>query len=210
MASTAARELEPGPAAFYGVRAPWLHLWEQAKREGRDWYWLDNSYFDCVRERQFRVTRNALQHTGLGASDGKRFAALGLPIKPMRADGENIVICPASDEFMAVVAKDPAWLDRISKRCRAKYGAERVIVRRKQDKRPLLDDLAGCRLLVTWGSAAAVTALLEGVHVLCAPECCATHAGNRAKWAAVLADNQWSLDEFRDGTAWRALCVKAG
>jgi hypothetical protein len=34
---------------------------------GRDWYYIDNSYFDAVRERQFRVTKNAIQHTGQGA-----------------------------------------------------------------------------------------------------------------------------------------------
>jgi hypothetical protein len=211
MASTTARELEPGAAAFYGVRAPWVHLWEQAKREGRDWYYLDNSYFDCAREQQFRVTKSAIQHTGRGNSDGKRFAALGIKIKPMRTDGENVIICPSTPEFMQVVAQDQGWLERVTRNLRKQYGAERVIVRMKQNKRPLLVDLERACLLVTWGSAAAVTALLEGVRVACAPECCAMYADDRQAWASVLADNQFDLDEFRDGTAWRALCEeKAG
>ena len=196
MASTTARALEPGAAAFYGVRGPWMHLWEQAKREGRDFYYIDNSYFDCVRERQFRVTRNRLQHTGQGESDGERFKALGLTVKPMRG-GRDVVICPATPEFMQDIARDPGWLERMKHKYRG------AIVRTKQDKRPLLADLENARLLVTWGSAAAVTALLEGVPVVCAPECCAFDVQDRAKWAAVLADNQWTLDEFRNGTAWR-------
>ncbi len=210
MASTEARELLPGPAAFYGVRYSYLHLWEQCLREGREYFFLDNSLFDCARERQFRVAKNRLQPTGLGESDGKRFAALGITIKPMRTDGENVIVCPSTPEFMQIVAGDPGWLDRVTRNLRKQYGADRVIVRRKQDKRPLLIDLENARLLVTWGSAAAVTSLLEGVPVACAPECCATHAHERDQWASVLADNQWSLSELSDGTAWRAICEKDG
>lgn len=212
MASTTARALEPGAAVFYGVRQPWMHLWEQAKREGRDVFWIDNSYFDCARERQFRVTKNALQHTGRGKSDGKRFRALGIEIKPMRTDGEDVIVCPSTPEFMQVVAGDPGWLDRVTRilRKRTKHGPGHVIVRTKQSRRPLLEDLRNARLLVTWGSAAAVTALLEGVRVACAPECCATYADDRQRWANVLADQQWSLEEMRKGIAWQMLCGTAG
>lgn len=198
MAWTTAPELEPGPAAFYGVRPAWRHLWEQAKREGREWWYLDNAYFDVSRETSFRVARNAIQHTGLGESDGKRFAALGIKIKPMR-EGREVVIAAQSEEFMACVAGDPDWLERMKRRF------PDAIVRGKRETRRLLDDLKHAGLLVTWSSAAAVTALLEGVRVACAPECCATYANDRQKWAAVLADNQWTIEEMRDGTAWRTV-----
>ena len=205
MASTTARELEPGPCAFYGIRYSYLHLWQQCLREGREYFFLDNSYYDCRRERQFRVTRNRVQHTGMGESDGKRFAALGIQIKPMRDGGENVIVCPSTPEFMDLVANDPAWRDRVTRNLRAQYGTERVIVRTKQDKHPLLADLTNARLLVTWGSAAAVTALLEGVRVVCAPECCATYADDRLRWASVLADQQWTLPEMQNGTCWSVL-----
>jgi hypothetical protein len=195
--------LEPGAAMFYGVRPSVKHLWDQAKAEGRDWFYADNSLFDRVRERQFRVTKNAIQHTGLGESDGKRFAALGIEIKPMRS-GEKVVLAAQSQEFMEVVAGDPGWLGRVSHNLREQYG-ERLIIRTKQEKRPLLEDLQNAGLLVTWSSAAAVTALLEGVRVMCAPQCCATYAGDRKNWAAVLSDNQWDLVEMRNGMAWRTL-----
>lgn len=207
MASTDARELEPGAAAFYGVRPGWRHLWEQAQREGRDWYYLDNSLFDVVREQQFRVAKNAIQPSGAGESDGRRFAALGIEVKPMRplGSGTHVVIAAQSPEFMSCVAGDPGWLERVTLAMRARFGAAHVIVRTKPEARPLIDDLKGARMLVTWSSAAAVTALLEGVRVGCAPQCCATHADDRERWAGVLADSQWTLDEMRDGTAWRAL-----
>lgn len=203
--STLDAELRDGPAVFYGVRPGWQHLWNQAKAEGRDWYYVDNSVFDCAREQQFRIARNRIQHTGRGESDGKRLAALGVKVKPMREDGEHVVLAAQSQEFMQVVAGDPGWLDRMTTGLRAIHG-DRVIVRTKHTARPLATDLKNAGLLVTWSSAAAVTALLEGIRVLCAPECCATYAGaDRAKWAAVLADNQFDLSEIASGKAWKAI-----
>lgn len=205
MAWTTATTLQPGAAVFYGVRPAWAHLWEQAKSEGRRWYFIDNSYFDCARERYFRVTRNAIQHTGLGLSDGTRLKALGIEVKPMRG-GANVIVAVQSNEFMDVVANDPGWLQRVLPSLQERYGDPRVLVRTKRETRPLLQDLRGAGLLVTWSSAAAVTALLEGVRVLCAPQCCATYAGeDRGVWAGVLADNQWSLDELSRGDACKAL-----
>lgn len=205
MASTTAAKLLPGDAVFYGVRTGWLHLWAQAKREGRTWWYADNSFFDCVREKQFRVARNAVQHSGAGVSDGKRFAALGVRIKPYAERGPLVVVCPPSDEFMQVVGNDPGWLRRTVEALCARYGRKNVVVRWKFDKRPLMADLDHAKLLVTWGSAAAVTATLEGIPVEVSHQSCALHIGNRLQWAGVLADNQFTLDEFRNGTAWRML-----
>lgn len=191
-----------GDAFFYGVRSMHAHLWEQAKAEGRDWYYADNSYHDCVREQQFRVTRNAIQHTGEGDSDGKRFKALGITVKPMREDGKHVVLCEQSAEFMTVVAHDPDFYQRVAANLR-RTGRE-VLVRRKGEARPLADDLSRAVLLVTWSSAAAVEALLAGVRVMCDPQCCATYAGeDRGRWASVLADHQYTLDELASGLPWQ-------
>ncbi len=205
MASTTAGHLASGDAVFYGVRADWAHLWAQAKREGRTWYYIDNSYFDCVREQQFRVTRGAVQHDGAGVSDGTRFAALNIQIKPYAVRGPLVVVCPPSDEFMHVVGADPGWLKRTVSRLIGEHGASNVVVRWKFGKRPLMADLENAKLLVTWGSAAAVTATLEGIPVEVSHQSCARHIVDRLQWARVLADNQWTLSEFQNGTAWRML-----
>lgn len=197
MASTTARALEPGAAAFYGVRPGWLHLWEQAKREGRDVYYLDNSFFDVTRERQFRVAKNRIQHDGRGESDGKRLAALGVTIKPWRGGGDYALVCAQSDEFMRTVAGDPDWLKRTTAELRMPFR-----VRHKGTKRPFAEDLAQARCVVTYSSAAAVQALLEGVPAVCSEQCAAHRVGDRQKWASVLADNQWTLSEMAHGNAW--------
>lgn len=223
LASTTAKELEPGDCVFYGVRPAWKHLWEQARREKRDVYYADNSYFDCSRETYFRITRNALQCDGLQAvwSDegAARLKALGISIKEWRTDGEHIVVCPQTDEFTKVVAgyegdwlaDATAWLHLHTDRP--------IRVRGKGGARPLAEDLRGAWALVTHMSCAAVEALIAGVPVFCTGRCAAQWMGSsdlsmietpyyperRQEWAEVMAANQWTLAEMRDGTAWKAL-----
>ena len=68
-------------------------------------------------------------------------------------------------------------------------------------------------------TSAAVAAVIAGVPVFTLADCCATIMGrksvaqiedplypdDRERWLSVLAANQWSVDELRDGTCWRAL-----
>lgn len=201
---------------FYGVRPAWLHLWEQAKAEVREWWYADNSYFDAGRERYFRVTKNAMQHDGCGESDGTRLAELGVTAKPWRPGGYHIVVCVQSDEFLRVVVGieggAAGWLCGV-RNALAKVTKRPLVIREKRDSRPLADDLAGAHALVTYCSAAANEALIAGIPV---------HVGagaalglstplaeidnprrpdGRERWAAVLADNQWTLDELRRGAA---------
>ncbi len=223
MASTTANELLPGTPVFYGVRPAWAHLWEQAEREGRDWYYIDNSYFDVSRETSFRVTRNALQCDGLNACwSGKgsgRLAALGVTVKPWRTSGSHVVVCPQSLEFLSGVGgSGPDWsLEAVT--ALRRHTGRHLVIRHKGEKRPLADDLKGAWALVTHMSCAAVEALIAGIPVFCTGRCSARWLGSgdlstietpyygerREEWAAVLAENQWTLAEFRDGTAGRDL-----
>lgn len=199
--------LLPGAAVFYGIRESYKHLWLQVKQECRDFFFVDNAYFDATREQQFRVTKNRIQHTGRGETDGKRFAALGITIKPKikQNEGSKIIICAQSDEFMDLIANDPGWLARVSVSMKRHCGEENVIVRRKNEQRPLAEDLRDAKLVVTWSSAAAIVAHLEGIPVACNEQCCVTYSEDVLKWAGVLADNQWTLDEFRSGAFKKAL-----
>lgn len=216
-------QLFDGPAFFYGVDESNVHLWRAAKARG-DYFYCDNSYFDGARQSYFRVTRDALQHSGRGTSTGARFAALGIEIQPWREGGRHVVVCPQSEPFMRLVVGYPRdwFVDTVSALQSLRPRVPIKVREWNRDKSALAatlgDDLAGAKALVTWSSAAAVTAVLAGVPVVVMSDDCAVApmSGNlyrldelprppRENWAGVLADNQWTLAEMRDGTAWAAL-----
>lgn len=220
LASTTEPRLQPGAAAFYGVRPAWRGLWEQAKREGRWWYYLDNAWFDVARERYFRIGVNTLQSWAADGSSS-RLHALGVKIAehPPWNGGAHVVLCRQSDEFMRCVAGyaggAEAWQQDMLAGLKA-HTDRPVVIRGKHTTRPLAQDLAGARCLVTHSSAAAIEAVLAGVMVIVTDENSAAAGFSRCfrqiddgfcghpgvhEWAARLAASQWTLDELRAGAA---------
>jgi hypothetical protein len=223
--------LTPGvPAFFYGVDASNQHLYDAAVKRATygeaPFYYCDNSYFDATRQHYFRVTRNALQCVQFGKfSTGARYRALNLPpIQPWRESGEHIVVCPQSDHFMRSVVGWPGnWLNEVL--ATLKQTTQRSVRVRawSPDKGALAatleQDLRGAHALVTHSSAAAITALHQGIPVFCSSLCAAYPLGGgcdiddppmpldpaREQLLHVLADNQWTLDEMRHGQCWADL-----
>lgn len=223
--------LPPGVAPmFYGVTPATAHLFNQAKAEGREFYYADNAYFDPTRETYFRVTRNRLQHRGDGASDGARFAQLKLAIEPWRVPPANghLLVCPQSDEFMQIVCDYAGnWTKDIVAQLR-EVTTRAVVVRpwnrnKAEHYRSLPQALRNCWAVVTWSSASAITALLRGVPAICMAEDCIARPlatpieqledplpadlrrAPQLAWAEVVADNQWTLQEMANGVCWRML-----
>lgn len=161
-------------------------------------------------------------------STGERFARLGITVKDWRhkPDGRILVI-PQSDDFMkSTLGRKGDWLRETVDKLNAWGYGPRIRVRPWQrDKKKayveLRHDLDDAALVVTWSSASAITALYEGVPAI--SESGAAHAltgpltqervaqplmpslVERTRFLEILADNQFTLDEFRDGTAWRWL-----
>lgn len=207
-------QLLPGAAVFYGVTPETAHLWQQAKAEGRDWYYIDNGYFDAGRGAYYRITKNRLQHDGQGRSSGVRREALGVRVQPWRDGvGQNVVVCLQSDLFMETVAGvSPDDWQRQVQQYLGTQPVRRIIVRHwNADKArmaaTLHNDLMNAALLVTWASSAAVEALLFGVPVWTSTQSAAhgIQPPFREAWANVLADQQWTLPEIEQGMAWQAM-----
>lgn len=211
---------------FYGVKDSNYHQWRKVLASGKPYYFIDGSYFDSVRggmdlaaeNIQFRITKNRLQVEAVRfTSTGERFAALGLEIKPWRRnpDGHWLVI-EQSPLFMNLMAEDPSWFSRMSRELKDR--GRPVVVRRWSAQKPeisrsLQADLVGAWQVVTHTSAAAVTAVLEGVPCIVNPMSalnrmtCSTDPtrDERLRFMQVLADNQWTMAEINDGTAWQWL-----
>jgi hypothetical protein len=216
----------PEPSFFYGISDENQEHWAQAllHQDKIDWYYSDNSYFDKTRGTHFRVTKNRLQHTGLGTSDGSRFASLGIEIKPWRTAGKHIVVCPQSDDFMRrIVGYNGNWLADTTQALMLRTERPLKVRHWQRDKAAaaatLHEDLRDAWALVTWSSAAAIEAILAGIPAVVSGQCAAKCVSirmdeietadpqgiDRHEWAAVLADNQWDLHEIKRGAAWSHL-----
>jgi hypothetical protein len=217
-----ARNAEAGASVFYGVDASNVKDFWRVRSSGAPWYYIDNSYFDCVRGSHFRVTKNAIQHCGAGQTSGERLRRLGVKCKPWREDGEQVVICPQSQDFMErVITDDPEWLKETLSALRTFTDRELRVREWNRDKiaaaATLGEDLRNAWALVTHSSAAAITALIEGVPVFSKSGAAAHMSGllreiespflpdGREQFLGVLADNQWTIDEIESGMAWKAL-----
>ncbi len=211
--------LRDGPAAFYGIGPGMEPLW-RGVQDGRDWFLIDNSYFDSARGTYYRVTKNRLQHSGLGTSDGSRFRALGIEIEPWRLPGNHIVVCPQSEHFMrSVGGYGGDWAADVVHSLQGLTDRPIMLRLWGRDKSKqaanLHEMLDGAHAVVTWSSAAAITALLSGIPAVCmgqsAAEPMATplaeiesprRPDGREEWGRILADNQWTLAEMAGGFAW--------
>lgn len=209
-------------AVFYGVDDSNQDDWNRVRASGMDWFYIDNAYFDVTRSAYFRITRNALQHTGRGASNGSRFRALRLKLKPWRKWGRHIVLCEQSDDFMRrMVGYKGSWLEDTKKALSMSTSREFRVRRWQRDKimamSTLEDDLEEAWALVTHSSAAAITALIHGIPIFSEAGAAATMSpplsqiedpffpDGRESFLGVLADNQWTIAEMRSGYAWGAL-----
>lgn len=210
-----------GPSAFYGVSADNYQAWLSAKASGEPWFYIDNAFFDACRERYFRISKSRMQHDGLGVSDGRRFAALGVEIRPWRDSGTHVVLCEQSAHYMTLAGYQGNWMADMLKALKEITPRPIRVRLWSRDKAKqaagLGEYLHGAWALVTYSSAAAVTAILAGVPAVVGtgaalPVATALAAiddplrsGYRERWASVLADHQWTREEMRNGMAWRML-----
>lgn len=206
--------------AFYGV------VGIEAKfSEARAGTWLygDNAYFDVARGRFFRFTRDAFQVSGEMRGDPRRVATLGLEFRPWRRDGRHVVVVEQSVHFLEVSGAGEAWLRKTIETLGTHTDRPLSVRPWSRDKAgaaaTLAADLEGAWALVTHMSAAANEAILAGVPVFVTGRCAASpmasgalteierprYSSDREEWAAGLAASQWTLDELRNGTAWRRL-----
>lgn len=199
-------------AVFYGVNRTNIDAWKRVVRRGEDWFYLDNSFFDKTRGRYFRVAKNAFQIKALGhGSDGARFAALGVEVRPWRGDRlGHVLAVEQSKTFMQDIARDEHWLTIRVRRMRD--NGRKVKLRRWSAAKPdiaktLAADIEDASFVLTHSSAAAVEALIAGVRieVSAMSAVCGVASHDRLSAFNTLADAQFTVNEIRNGEAWKWL-----
>ena len=205
-------DFRAGPSAWYGVHPTLVKTWQNMLRAGGDYWYVDNGYLG---RDYFRVTKNLLQHSGIGRPDFARLKRIGVQIKPWTNTGSHILLCPHTDYFHDLMLGDTArqWVDSVIKQIQTE---RQIRIRHKSDPKPLQADLADCWCVVTPQSNCAVEAILAGVPAFVTGQSAAlpmssgqldienpVRPDGRMEWAGVLAANQWTLSEIESGVAWR-------
>lgn len=214
--------LQAGPVAIYGTMRGSMDIINAARSDGREWYYIDNGYFG--RGNYFRVTRGGFQVTHneqpITLHSVYRHT---IPWQEWRKGGSHILVVQQSSIWYqqhGQISRE-AWTERVVTQL-SQYTKRKIRLRAKNSKRPLWDDLSNCWAVVTFTSNVAVDAIVAGVPAFVTGESAAKplalsdlseieaplRKGKRIKWAATLVANQWSLDEMRDGTCWKALNVQ--
>jgi hypothetical protein len=205
------------PAALFGSPQRW-QLLQEAFRQAIPTYYGDHAYMG--RGQFYRVTRDAYQHDGRGEATPDRFEALGRPVQPWRKTGHHVLICPNSPTYFGLFGMDVhQWVADVTRHIAAATNRP-VRVRWKGQDTPIQADLVNCWAVVVFSSASAVDALIAGVPVFTLADFGATRRMGSADLSQIeypkmpedrepflwnLAAQQWTLDEIRNGTAWKAL-----
>lgn len=213
--------LQPGPVALFGSPQRW-RLLSQARAERREFYYGDHAYFG--RGVYFRATRTALQHSGTGHGDRHRLSKIRkwVRIRPWQTGGRHILLAPNSPTFFKLHGTTAeAWEADVRAQL-AKVTDRPIRVRWKngpEGQASLAQDLRGCWAVVVFTSNVAVDAIMAGVPAFCTGPCVGLARGNadlskietpsrpggRTEFAAILAANQWTLEEYQRGAAWAHL-----
>jgi hypothetical protein len=147
---------------------------------------------------------------------GNRVDPRKIEISPWH-QGEHILIAPAGGTDYARLHGQEGWLERTLAALK-EYTNRRLVVRDKESKVELSQELAGAHALVTHASIAAVEAVIMGCPVFVAPCSAASFVGltdlskieqpiypDRTRWLHSLAYHQFNEKELVDGTLWRLI-----
>ena len=210
-----------GPAAFYGILRGTGELLKQCEWITRDYYYLDHGYFKPGHyEGYYRVTKNGRQADIPDPREkifpDDRWRKLNLELKPWRKNGKNVVIIPLTGAIGAFYGIQPdKWLDLVTHE--VSRHTDRPIIIKQKTEGVITDYLSDCWCLVTHSSNSAADALLAGIPVVTLGESACENVSwgveniespwwpERELWAHALAYHQFTLNEMREGTAWRIL-----
>lgn len=181
--------------------------------------WLPNGNQLGVPGGYYRWHVNAFQMTEIYDVPDDRWKALKLEdqLKPWCKGGRKIVIADTLPDYWNVRGLPEDWSHRLAAELKTKTDRP-IIVRHKESKVPLYEELKDAHCLVAHGSIAAVEAVIMGCPVFVDKESAAALVGkvgfddlenpvypDREQWLHSLAYCQYNESELVDGTLWRLI-----
>lgn len=153
----------------------------------------------------YHIARNYHNTSGCFQPFGAdRWNSLNIPLMPFRSNGE-VVILPQRGIGSPPVAMPKNW----GKLAHRKYGGRIRNHPGQRVARPLDDDLSNAGKVITWGSGAAIKALMMGIPVMSEMPNWIAEQDNtvegRLKMFQRLIWAQWTLKEIASGFAFDCL-----
>ena len=160
---------------------------------------------DFLGRRWYSLARNYHNTAGcfpIGPPD--RWDSLGVELAPFRQNGSMIVL-PQRGIGSPPTRMPAGWASSVSARYKARIRPHPG----QRAAKPLEQDLEGVSVAVTWGSGAAIKALMMGVSVISEMPRWIGHQDNteagRLDMFQTLAWAQWELHEIESGEAFACL-----
>lgn len=143
--------------------------------------------------------------------------SIGKEIRPWRKGGGKIVIADTLPDYWNVRGLPVDWSQRIAAELKTRTDRP-IVIRHKESKLSLLEEIYDAHCLVAHGSIAAVEAVVLGCPVFVDRESAAALVGrigfddienpiypDRQPWLNSLCYSQWNERELCDGTLFRML-----
>jgi len=167
------------PVAVVGtLRGTEQIIWECQKRL-QPFYYMDHAYFGATRNYQpgpngvlYRVIKSQMQMNFILEPDSEDLKRIKKykPIdrKPYNGVGEHILVCPPTQAVCRLynIGDEKMWIDSMIVELQ-KYTDRNIIVRKKDEKKSLSQQLENCHAVVSHQSTAAIEAVLNGVPSFC-------------------------------------------
>lgn len=217
------------PCFFYGIKRGGRSALHHS-RGRRTFFFCDNGYLGKRWQEggYYRITRDDWMMPSIAAPDYDRLAVHGIEVAPWQKGGRHILVCPPIPEYCKAWSFNGSeWQDKTINAL--KQATRRPIEisykwsdpRGKPDDKPLAERLQDCWAVVTHDSNVAIDALIAGVPVFMTGKHPAVALGrrhmaqieeparpdNRLAFLAMLAANQWTLEEFAAGVPQKALGI---
>lgn len=211
----ATSRLQEGPAAMWGILRGAGDRIKDCELYGHPYFYIDHGYFSRGHyDGYYRVVFCDRHLQGPPQpSDGKRWDALGLEVKPLLPGGDRILYLPVSRHVAAHLGFDAGEFDEAQLALLRSRGRE-VDISPKGDNPT---EFEGFSMVVGYQSNALLEASLAGYRVEEIGRSPASWCGGMTKWSKWremvfpwLADNQWTLAEMRSGKCWADLMARHG
>lgn len=199
------------------------------RANGRRWIYWDRGYLkrvfathlpraESIEKSYYRFHVGSFQMLETRKVADDRWKALKFDgvVRPWERKGRHIVIAAPTRTYSRFHRCEGWIADTID--ALSRVTSRQLVIRDKESKRSLQEDLEGAHCLVTHASIAAVESVVLGCPVFVHPDSAAALVGHadikkietpvypdRQPWLNALAYSQWSESELTDGTLWRML-----